>query len=350
MGEAYISRAGSSKSGEIISNKTKDAFGFNNDATLDDILQSVALKDPNYATILCTLQYPDGTIIQNEKIKIVETGGSVYNYTTNELGQCIFKTNKPHATVSAIKSQNINYFDLTNSAYEVDCYLGSYTKLNVKLSPRFNNTDSMRITMNQNIKFSNFINSFDINIGGAGGSDGGGWYWDVLNFNVVAAAGGGSKTIKTYYPNYYGSIGFDGEIKYMNNFHPESNRNYICMCGRAGNNSWDSFSYIGAIGNPAEYSKIWFNTNIAGSREGFAGGTTSFDKVLAANGGAGGRGANRTANASGSISHTSYQTFTVKYREWKDYGGGLNAYIDAYENSYGRDDGYIQLSNFQYKI
>lgn len=350
MAEAVITRGGIGGGSADISNETKDAFGFNNDATLDDILQSIALKDPNYATILCTLQYPDGTIIPNEQIKIVETSGSAYNYTTNELGQCIFKTNKPHATVSAIKSQNINYFDLTNSAYAVDCYLGSYTKINVKLSPRFNNTDSTRITMNQNIKFSNFIDSFDINIGGAGGSDGGGWYDDVVNFNVVAAAGGGSKTIKSYYPIYYGSTGFDGEIKYMNNFHPEANRNYICRCGMRGNNSWDSYDYIGKIGNPANYSQIWFNHNVIGSTDGMAGGTTSFGEVLVANGGAGGKGANRSANASGLISHTSYQTLTLKYREWKDYGGGLNAAIDEYDNKYGRSNGYIQLSNFQYKI
>ena len=347
MAEAVITRGGRSAD---ISNETKSAFGLDNNANLDDILQALAYKDPNYATIICTLIGPDGIPIQNEKIQMMDVGKANLVYTTNESGKCMFKTINQSAN---FRFFNNPYIDVDAPVYNVDCPIGSLTFLNVKLEKVSN---ERTVTSNKNIMFSKYINSVDLEVRGGGGASGFGWcYNKTCNFYAGSSS---ISTVETQYSVYFGSYGNNGEIKYLNNFKPSSNEIYMFNIGGisiSGASSYQSGYSNSRSQQAAEIHQTgysWSRLPIPNdymereiypySGNGATGGTAKFGSIIAANGGNGGITATSSGHGSGERTPSSY--YALRYSVWnnKQY-----TYTDA--SYYLGTCGYIKFSNFSYK-
>ena len=358
MAEAIISRQASGGGDVEISNETKAAIGVSNDATLDECLQFLSLKDENYATIVCTLKDPDDSVVSNGSIKMEDVSGAVLTYTTDSAGQCIFKTNAGSANF--YEPEKV-YFDLTNGAkVTVDAVIGSVKRIDIQRSTHGNGYNNA-ITSNQNIKFSRFINTVNICIAGGGGGSGGGWSYAQTGrytdsgFNIPQN-------------KYSGGTGGNGEVKYYNSFTPTANTLYSINIGAGGtvtNKTNKTSTYNSDYRDDGDYRGAWLNTlsNSIIPVNGSTGGTSKFGSIISANGGAGGGAALNTGvngtNASiyavnvlngssgrggkagiGNVKGTTTTVNKGNYAMW---------YATATSNGYAGNSGICWVNNFRYK-
>lgn len=112
---------------------------------------------PGYHTALVTLKTPDGVPITNHTVKCTD-GNSVYNYTTNEKGQCIFMCNSGHANFLINNVINsIRYIDIKNTWINVPAVVGTSNKINLKFEPggsvNFTSNSIFGIMKNRNVNF-----------------------------------------------------------------------------------------------------------------------------------------------------------------------------------------------------
>lgn len=349
MGEALIGRYGSGGDADI-SNETKATLGLPNDATLDDCLQSLGLKDPNYATIIVTLLDVDGTPIPNNKINM--TTNTTISYTTNAIGQCMFKTNYGTATFSDVT--NSGYYDLSqSSSVAVDCVVGGIYKIELKRRIKGNGY-SERITSNKILKFSKYLNTIDVSCYGGSGSGSTASYIINSTDNSYVDDGVYSKGSWTISVNQSASRGEGGHIN-SKTVIIEADRNYNCYIGSAGAGSAKSQTieeYGSLVSGYSDLYRARFRNNNTDPFNGSSGGTTMFDNEISALGGSGGivgegdkqnyGGTIGGINTYASLNNTPYNIYfysrsvLVKHKFNTQIGAG-NA-------------GYIWLNNFQYKI
>lgn len=388
MAEAIISRPGIGGGDVEISNETKSILGLNNNATLDDCLQSLGLKDPNYATIIATLKDVDGTPIQNANIRM--TTNTSITYTTDSSGMCTFKTNYGSATLSDIAT--IDYIDLqTAESKRVDCLIGEVYRVDLQRRTRGNGYNMM-ISSNRNVKFSKYLNNVTVGLYSAGGGGG---------FSNIGLSGHRNCTVDleagvTEYVNGANVFQYNRASIYSYNLLSGGNfyrgesggykeekiditpdMNYNCIIGRGGRTGWMYYAtsrYAIRVGyrsittgnndpiirnvtfnSSNRIEDSWFNPYVV---NGTSGGTTSFGGILSIAGGAGivyqstGNGASNSGCPQGSyntqlstnINHTVSTTsrgnnciFTVNIR------------INQGSNNNYAQNGYIWLNNFQYK-
>ena len=347
MSEAIISRAGGlGGDGSELSNETKASLGLSNNATLDDVIRMLALRSEDQCTIVCNLINPDGTPIANGKIQMKDTSDNVLNYTTDDKGQCIFKTNSGQVTISDIEFPN--YFDLTKpDDVVVDSVVGTVRSVNLKREYRFNESNNtIRITSNQNIKFSNFLDKVDCLVAGAGGGS------SVRN---------GYMNVWTYTTGSYryrpqGRVQSSGVNKYRNGGNGGINTktidivpdiNYNCIIGRGGSSGSNSGYFWQDPIEDGGYSNRVVYLNVTGS----SGGSTSFNSEISATGGGGATltsaGISYGAGARGGVSGTLSGSVagTIYDDEWAVW----NVNFRYSGNGAAGNSGYIWLNNFQYK-
>ena len=257
MAEAIISRFGGGDGAEI-SNETKIALGLDNNATLDDCLKIVALQDPNYATMLVSLKYPDGSAVVGEQIQMIDVGGGNLVYTTDGAGQCLFKTANQSANFI---DYNCVYFDLNPAETQlVDCPVGVVKPVILTRTTKGNGYN-VKITSNRNIKFSPMLNTIDIYVTSASG-EGGFGYNGWSNINHKSSTGNSN-----YNTSKLGGTGGGANTNTLFGYQVIANTNYEINLGLAGNGkriisnryfSGYGNSYNSAFNNAAS----WHNTNI----------------------------------------------------------------------------------------
>ena len=359
MGEALISRAGGEGGNIEISNETKEILGVDNNASLDDCLQSLGLKDPNYATIIVTLKDVDGQPIPNSKINM--RTNTTIQYTTNAIGQCMFKTNYGTATFSDIT--NNGYYDILQSnSVTVDCVVGGLYKINLQRQIRGNGY-SINIASNQDLKFSKFLNTIDVTCYGAGGSGSTiSHIFNSYNYDDVATVfrnNDGSYSdfdIGVYNVNVV-NYPHRGEGGYINSskINIESDKIYQCRVGKS--STVNRSQQINTYGTGEKYGGRWkydtrFRNVSTNAYDGSTGGTTSFGDVLSALGGSGGvvNGQNKSnhGGTNGGYS-TSYSLNEIPARYYNYGYNSLIIYFNYTSISGGGQNGYIWLNNFQYK-
>lgn len=361
MGEALISRAGGEGGNIEISNETKEILGVDNNASLDDCLQSLGLKDPNYATIIVTLKDVDGTPIPDARINM--RTNTTISYTTNAIGQCLFKTNYGSATFS--DATNSGYYDLLQAnSVTVDCVVGSIYRAELQRRTRGNGFNA-KITSNQNLKFSKFLNT--INVTCVGGSGSGSSISHTFNTTdrdygrgVVDIRSGDNNidyTISKYTQTVLNNP-CRGEGGHVNSsvisITPDTN--YQCIIGKGGSSS-NKHQYIYERGTLVSgfdsYYRIWFDNCQTNSFNGVSGGTTSFGGVLSALGGSGGvAGSANKPNYGGTIGgYNAYSYFNTSAHNFYTYGSSsIRVYHDYNTATGAGNNGYIWLNNFQYKV
>lgn len=170
MGEAIITRAGGGEAQESIPITT------------------------GYCSILATLKTPDGALLKNYPLNCKD-GNSLYNYTTNEKGQCLFVTNSGSANISVDNYINGSWIvDLLPNVYNVDAPISTTKTVNIL----FKDVPDGYVYSYNTPQFRNIIfydsNRIDLALGGAGGggswmsgtSGGGGSIVLVNNININA--------------------------------------------------------------------------------------------------------------------------------------------------------------------
>ena len=333
MAEALISRLGGD--GADISNETKQSLGLSNNASLDDVLLMLSLRDSNYATILVSVKDDYGKPVSGANVQMQELGGNTISYTTNEAGQCLFKTNAGSANVVEVH----NFVDILNGqSIKVDCPVGSVSSVNLNRVRR-NNREMVTIGSNRNIVFSNSLNNVEVTCVGAGGIAGlpycdigvyvrrSGW---SLNTNIQRFTGGGGNgyaNTRTISVNY--------------------GQQYQCIVGKTGQNKQITGSDWAKWGRTASF-------DYAGTT-GISGGTTSFGGVISAVGGSGGQANGVNGTGAGSVAISGYGAGSNSARVSIS-SGGQNAsnesscmYFYVYANNTSTGNGLIRLSNFNYK-
>lgn len=299
MAEAVITRGGIGGGSADISNETKEYLGLNNNASLDDVIQTIAAKDPNMATLIVSVRNPDGSIPTDiAQIQMTPVSGSVLTYSTNESGMCLFKTNAGQCNLEEVSK--IPYIDLKCSSpiNNFPAVIGSVYRINMVRK----SSESVTIKTNKNIVFSGALKSADIYIRGGCGGGGTGWYGGYSGY-----LGAGTAFTKDndddYIYNYTGA-GYDGGYGgggYYNNikgYIVEPLKNYEITVGAAGaggpiikgnyyNWTWERGSAKWGHIPPS-------NTGSSGS----SGGTTKFSNLISAIGGSGGYYASTSANGS----------------------------------------------------
>lgn len=359
MAEAVITRGGIGGGSTDISNDTKQSLGLNNNASLDDVIQVIAIKDPSVATILVTVQDADGSPLAGQNVQMV-TNTSL-TYTSNELGQCKFKTNYGSATIRDLGPNP--YIDMQLAEDKtVDAVIGDVYKVTLKRRT-FGNGYNKAITSNQNIMFSKYINTIDIKLSGAGGGGGTGFLSD-FKF-LYDYYGVGTKEAN----GHNGGAGGNGYINYKNGFTPEANKNYVINIG-VGSAPWsnkfmnEDCSTDRADRKNRTHSWSRAGVNLGWLGNGSTGGTTFFSDILSAIGGHGGtfgsyssdgtKGSGYTGQAISIGGGGGYYGITGsvwgaggdEYNGWK-IRGYCNAYATGGSAGYS---GVCYLNNFQYKI
>ena len=337
MAEALIGRYGG---GESISNDDKAALGYGNDATLGDILKginsAVSWADGDYATLLVTLSFPDGTPISNQQISCNTNTNLVY--TTNEIGMCKFKTAYGSATISDLNTTS--YIDLDKATDKiVDCPIGDIYSINLQ---RSRNSSNKKITSTGNIIFSPMLNTVDILCRGADGAGGGAWR---ANSSMTPS----KNTSSSYSATYNGGYGDCGNTSTVNGYSITANKNYNIYIGLCGKNNHGGYGGSAKEGRSITYG---YTQNANGG----SGGTSSFDSVLSAVGGTGGNGAWAGGNGAnignangGSGAVKCWYKVSSSFR-WSASTGGETWYsVSTWSPAGAGNPGYIWINNFQYK-
>ena len=327
MGEALISRAGGGE-GEI-SNETKASLGLPNNATLDDVIQMLQLKDENYGTIVVTLLDADNSPIAGSYIQMKDTSGGILNYVTNNVGKCLFKTQAGQATFNDANFPG--YIDMkpTNNV-TVDCPVGGVYMATLKREI-YGNGYSKQITSNQNIKFSKFINSINVNISGGGG----GGSTPSISYT------GNARSLRIESVDS-GCFGYAGN-GYINQaiINPVPDTIYSINIGRGGSSTSEHYHEV--------YAEYGFHDAVMGTK-GKAGSTSKFGGILSANGGEGGKNkpyqttpVDNSRPGTGTGATGGQGSVSISESRYSD-----RVNITEYGSS--GQNGWCYINNFQYKI
>lgn len=360
MGEAVITRGGFGGGNMGVSNETKNSLGLNNNATMDDIISTLAFKDPSMASVIVTVKSPIGTPIPNATVKMTPIEGPVLEYKCNNQGQCLFKTNVGQYNIQETNADG--YIDITPAVLNNQpAVVGQVYQIDLIREGR----ESINLNKNQNVKFSSDIKSVDVFVSGSGGGGGSG-YVNVYGANSDAIAFYADDNTSyadivdwTGIYKYSGISGGAGYTNSMKSFKPDINREYkvaIYPGGSGGLNRGNSAKGSSAKGWAYENTKYRFApvSSPLGSN-GNSGGSVMFDNVLSATGGGGGIAATAKGSASGSVPGGNGAS-------GGSYGYGiidLNCFVYSYwanciatswcgGGSSGRS-GYVVLNNFIYK-
>lgn len=313
MGEAIITRAGGGSGGSSGGGEFS--------------------PDPSLCKILVTLTNPDGSAVDNGKVKYVDSAGKVSVYSTNAKGKCLVTTNQ----ASGYLYNDEELIDINSQNISLSTPLGEVIKQNMN---RVLQTSDFQytITANKNIKFSSLINNVTAHIvGGGGGAGCGGGY---ARYTINTASG------RTWQNSCYvtgnecaGGNGYNNS-KLIS---IDSTKEYQAIIGSGGFGGSNSGSRSGTA-TTTEYGRC---TAQCGGTIGGSGGTTSFGGVISAVGGTGSNGesngtgastpyisageAGASSWASGSCTASEQWTCTVRV------------------SSAGGQAGKIILNNFKYK-
>lgn len=300
MAEAVITRGGIGGGSADISNETKEYLGLNNNASLDDVIQTIAAKDPNMATLIVSVRNPDGSIpTDTAKIQMTPVSGSVLTYNTNESGACMFKTNAGQCNLSEVS--DIPYIDLKCSSpiNNFPAVIGSVYRINMVRK----SSESVRVTTNKNIVFSGALKSADIYIQGGCGGGGTGWYGGYSGYLGAGVAFTTDRDDNYEYNHtgagYNGGYGGGGYKNNIKGYIVEPLKNYEIIVGAGGaggptikgkyyNWTWEKGS--------AKWGSIPSISTTGSS--GSSGGTTRFSNLISAIGGSGGYYASSSENGS----------------------------------------------------
>lgn len=332
MGEAILSRLGE---GESISNDVKESLGLPNNATLDDVIMALSLRDSEYATIVITVKDDYGKPLSNATVQMRDLAGGIYNYSSNEKGQCIFKTNAGSATFQEIH----NFVDiLNNQTKSVDCPVGSVNSITLQRVRR-NNGENVIITSNKNIVFSNSLNMVDVLCVGAGGIAG----MPYCDLSVYCRKAGWSMSTNIQRFTGPGGNGYSN----TKTISIEGGKEYACIVGMTGPQTINTDSGWYKWGRNASYDYP--------GTTGYSGGTTSFGGVISATGGGGGKPNNASGAGAGSAiiggygqgSNSASVQVSSSGVSKVDETRQVTFRVGAYNTSTG--NGCIKLSNFIYK-
>ena len=342
MAEAIISRATGTAGSSELSAETKELLGLPEDADINDAFQSLAYKDDEYATVMIEVYNPDGTPAPDARIRMADSGGTNVTYSVNSDGKCIFKTKEASATFY----NDEEYIDINSSNQTVDTVIGTVKSVIFNRSI-YDNSYTVNITSNQNIKFSNYLNTLDaMCVGGSGGSGSGYYKADYLlplsggaiNLNA-SATNYNSRWIPC---DYYSGNGYYNKQTVS----ITGNTNYQCIIGAGGIGGRSSASGQAWIGDDAQAASGWGIRCSAPRVTGNTGGTTSFGGIISA---AGGGGSNENVTgAGGNINYTSRVKGGTK-KASVTYTNAYHGRIYAYANGYDGYSGFVLLSNFVYK-
>lgn len=352
MAEAIIGRSGIAlSSGGGVSNETKKSLGLDNNATLDDVINTIIAKDPTMATMIITVKNPDGSIAnETTNVKMVPVSGSTLEYSTNSVGQCLFKTNSGQCNF--VETGKVPYIDLLpNSINEYEAVIGGVYHIDLIRKTR-GATESLNLNSNQNIMFSNACKSVDAHCYGSGGGGGTGW-----SSSVIVTVYQNGDNVKGSRHGYYGGKGGNG---YFNNktILIEGYRNYNIFIGCGGDGGAQKEGAKSYVRNYTGMASKATSMTVAESGDGYngnTGGIVSFDNEIYASGGSGGVKASSSSNgASGSggnaMSGGSGGSHSVSVSKviGSTAGGTVQGYTIGYAGGKG-SNGYIILNNFTYK-
>ncbi len=367
MAEAVITRGGIGGGSADISNETKQSLGLNNNASLDDVISTLSLKDPNFATITVTALDVDGSPIVGTNITMSPKGGTSLTYQTNGEGKCLFKTNIGQCDFT---EQNPGYVDIIpGNVRGAATVQGSVMQIKLQRQ-KLNSNSTISYFSNTSIKFSNFLNTVDVLCEGAGGGGGGGFLYSIYG-SVPGSGGSGSVS------EFTGSSGGSGGKGYKNikSVSVEPNRSYVIRIGSGGSGGYGT-SIAGSRTSYAKRDSAGFadTTTSKKAGDGSSGGTSTFDSILSSSGGGGGGGGYLSGNSDdgynciGGSSGTSGNGTRSGgsggyYVETSSASGTVNTsktgweynWVDVRYSASARaggagSGGLIQLSNFKYKI
>ena len=270
MAEAIISRAG----------------GMNNE-TFNKI-EDMELKDPNYGTVLVTLQNPDGVLAVNDRIKMIDASGNALEYTTNEKGQCLFKTNSGQMNLidNSFNNQNQAYpIDLLPALNKViDCPVGSISRvtMNRELASSFKTIGT------RNVFFSNSLKNVIVTVSGGGGSSA--YPRLIKNGNIEIHWWSSNNEYRVTHSDIRndarGGSGFINRIT-LNNIIPYTN--YIAQVGGGAsfsNTIQERLTFHEPYNGNYMYSHIY---SLQSTLNGHQGETSQFGGIISAVGGYGGK-------------------------------------------------------------
>lgn len=360
MAEAVITRTGSLGGSDAeVSNETKQLLGLNNNASLDDVIQTVAVKDPNYATIVVTVKDVDGSSIANSQVSMATN--TTLTYTTNEIGKCTFKTNYGTATIMD-KGPN-PYIDLgLSNSVKVDSVVGGVYQVELKRKI-LGNGSNILISSNNNIIFSKYTNTVDIYLTGGGGGGGDGY---LINAEGRLSWESGMTIYYNTLSGHSGGSGAPGNTNILKGFLVQNDINYninIGVGGSGGKNHINVFS--DTHGLDRKNRALVFggtNLNMGYGTNGGSGGSSFFSNILSASGGLGGSAANYYSDGispnngyfsgSGGGYNIRKTTFSTSYNENNSSRPWVVTYgYNLYANGGNKGtSGMCWLNNIQYKV
>ena len=314
MGEAIITRAGGGSGGS----------GGGSSGELS--------PDPSLCKILVTLKNPDGSAVDNGKIKYVDSTNKVSVYSTNAKGKCLVTTNQ----ASGYLYNDEELIDINSQNISLSTPLGEVINQNMN---RVLQTSDFQydITANKNVKFSSLINNVTAHIvGGGGGAGSGGAY---ARYTINTASG------RTWQNECYVTGEYVGGNGYNNSklISIDSTKEYRAIIGAGGSGGSNSDSRSGTASTML-YGRCHAQ---CGGTIGGSGGTTSFGGVISAVGGTGSDGSSNGTGAStpyisaGAAGASSWASgHCTATQDWT---------CTVSVRSAGGQAGKIILNNFQYK-
>lgn len=348
MSEAYLSRIGSGSGNIELKDSTYQQLGLNNKSSFDDVILSLAYKSNDYATIICTVLNPDNTPATNASVRMIDTGGININYTTDSEGKCIFKTNAGSANII----DEHGYCDLYTNQEKVDCPVGFTKFITLQRNTYGNGYNRGAFTGNGSVIFSDFINTVDITVIGAGGQGG----------DVKGTFRGDWGTLSRYENVGGGGSGNKGNV-ITNKFSPISNTTYNISIGIAKQQTQSN------SGNDVRdrWTATAFASLGSGSGYGATGGTSYFGNISAYGGSGGMNATENSGNFGLSNGHKNHYT-GYSYGDGGNASHGATVYVHSGGTKTEGDSTYhytayvsvsrpipqggggcVFLNNFQYK-
>lgn len=321
MGEAIITRAGGGSGGSSGGGEFS--------------------PDPSLCKILVTLINPDGSAVDNGKVRYADSDGGNYTYSTNANGKCLITTNKSSGYIHTDEE----YEDINSANISVSTPLGEVIKKNITRTLQTSGY-SIKKTTNCNVKFSPLLKSIDVELYGGGG---GGYSGDTrVNFEGQTDSTTGQLSRGPRFSEYrhdqseyYGGNGYTNKSTIT--ISPDNN--YSIIIGKGGSGGTNTYLYGKRVSLGYSFD---YRASCSGV-EGSTGGTSSFGGILSAVGGAG---CDRSANGVGGSGMAGGHGSSGSYGSG-GYSSGSGSYGTIYIwcNAYGSDGqtGYCNISNFKYK-